>query len=106
MAINYLINHIINVKISIMKLINVNYKTIAISDLRRKFGEIEKELPFIDRFIVTKKGKPFAVLSADPSVKRHLIKEMAGSLKNTELDSDKLWEEALAKKSRSKSIKL
>jgi len=35
--------------------LNSNEKTIAISDLRRKFGEVEKALPFVDHFILTKR---------------------------------------------------
>lgn len=89
-----------------MTSLNTNYKTIAISDLRRKFGEVEKELPFINRFIITKKGKPFAILSADSSVKKNLLKEMAGIWKGTDLDNDKLWKDVLKRKSRKRSIVL
>jgi len=88
-----------------MKLAPNTDKTIAISDLRRRFGEVEKELPHVNRFIITKKGKPFAILSADPAVKRKLLLEMAGIWKNTDLDNDKLWKEVLKRKSRRKTIK-
>lgn len=80
-------------------------KTIAISDLRRRFGEIEKALPHVNRFIITKKGKPFAVLSADPSIKRAKLLSFAGIWKNTDLDDDKLWKDVLKRKSRKKAIK-
>ena len=88
-----------------MKLAPNTDKTIAISDLRRRFGEVEKELPHVNRFIITKKGKPFAILAADPAVKRKLLLEMAGIWKNTDLDNDKLWKEVLKRKSRRKTIK-
>ena len=79
-------------------------KTIPINDLRRKFGEIEKELPFVNKFIITKKGKPFAVLSADPSVKRETLRSMAGALKGSGLDNNGLWRDILKRKSRKKSV--
>lgn len=88
-----------------MKLLSNNDKIIAINDLRRKFGEIEKELPYVNRFIITKKGKPFAILSADPAIKRKRLLEMAGIWKNTDLDDDKLWKDVLKRKSRRKIIK-
>lgn len=81
-------------------------KTIPINDLRRKFGEIEKELPFVNKFIITKKGKPFAVLSADPSIKRETLKSMAGALKGTKLNNNDLWKDILKRKSRKKSVNL
>ena len=87
-----------------MKFANISGKTVSINDLRRKFGEIEKELPFVNHFIITKKGKPFAILSADPSVKREMLKSMAGALKGTELDNDDLWKDILKRKSRKKAI--
>ena len=87
-----------------MTSLNTNFKTIAISDLRRKFGEVEKELPFVNRFIITKKGKPFATLSADPSIKRAMLLRLAGSLKGTKLDNDKLWKDVLKRKSGKKRI--
>ena len=88
-----------------MKLANSNDRIISINDLRRRFGEIEKELPHVNRFIITKKGKPFAILSADPEIKRKRLLEMAGIWKNTDLDDDKLWKEVLKRKSRRKTIK-
>lgn len=81
-------------------------KTIAISDLRRKFGEIEKTLPYVDYFILTKKGKPFATLAATSTVKKSLMKKTAGVLKGTILDKDAFWKEVIRRKSRSRSINL
>ena len=60
-----------------MKLANSNDRIISINDLRRRFGEVEKELPHVNRFVITKKGKPFAILSADPEIKRKRLLEMA-----------------------------
>lgn len=79
-------------------------KTISINDLRRKFGEIEKKLPFLDYMVVTKKGKPFAVLSATLATKRELMKETAGIFKGTKLETADIWKEVLKKKSRREDI--
>lgn len=81
-------------------------KIIPINDLRRKFGDIEKSLPFVDRFILTKKGKPFAVLMATPEAKKERMNELAGALKGTGLDNDEVWKEVLKRKSRKKTIEL
>lgn len=89
-------------------MINNTYtdKTIAISDLRRKFGEIERALPYVDHFILTKKGKPFATLSATLAVKKSLMKKTAGVLKGTSLDNNAFWKEVLKRRSRSKGVSL
>lgn len=89
-----------------MKLITSTDRIVAISDLRRKFGEIEKALPHVNRFIITKRGKPFAILSADPAVKREMLKKSAGAFVGTPLDDDKLWKDVLKRKSRKKAITL
>ncbi|OGD86798.1 hypothetical protein A2164_03410 [Candidatus Curtissbacteria bacterium RBG_13_35_7] len=88
-----------------MKLLTNTDRFIAISELRRRFGEIEKALPYVNRFIITKKGKPFAILSADPALKKNKLLEMVGIWKNTELDDDKLWKDVSKHKSRKKIIK-
>lgn len=89
-----------------MNYLNITKNIIPISELRRKFGEIEAALPYIDYFIITKKGKPFATLSATPEVKKSVIKKLAGVFKNSDLDNDKFWGEILRKKSRKKTIRL
>lgn len=89
-----------------MKVLSVSENTISINDLRRNFGEIEKTLPFVDHFIVTKKGRPFAMLSATPTVKKELMKKTAGAFRGTELDRDHVWTEVLKKKSRKVDIAL
>lgn len=81
-------------------------KTIPISDLRRKFGNIERVLPYVDHFIITKKGKPFATLAATLAVKKSLMRRTAGVLKGTNLDNDALWKEVLKRKCRVKDISL
>ena len=81
-------------------------KTISINKLRRNFGEIEQILPLIDRFIITKKGKPFAVLSATSGIKRELMRKTAGAFKGTILDDDNFWKEVSKKKSRKEYTKL
>ena len=80
--------------------------TIPINELRRNFGEIERNLPFVDHFIITKKGKPFAILSATSTVKRELMKKTAGAFKGTSLDKDNTWKKVLKKRSRREDIKI
>ena len=89
-----------------MKITSTAENTVSINDLRRNFGEIEKMLPFVPHFVITKKGRPFATLSATPSVKKELMKEVAGSFKGSKLDSDALWKEVSRKKSRKENINL
>jgi len=80
-------------------------KTISVDDLRRNFGEIKKELPYVT-FILTDRGKRIGVLSATREIKKELIKSVAGVFKGTELDNEELWEDVLKKKSRKKDITL
>lgn len=74
--------------------------TISINDLRRNFGEVEKVLPFVDHFIITKKGRPFAHLSATPTVKKELMKKYAGAFIGTMLEDERIWKKVLKKESR------
>lgn len=76
--------------------------TIPISDLRRRFGEIEALLPHVEHIIITKKGKPFALLTATNEIKKSIISKCAGVFKDTDLDDNLIWEEVLKKKSRKK----
>lgn len=84
--------------------LNNNEKTIAINDLRRKFGEIEEALPFVDHFILTKKGRPFAILSATPMAKKEAMRKTAGAFKGTKLANDAFWKDVLKKRSRKENI--
>lgn len=80
--------------------------SIPISDMRKRFGEIEKMLPYVDYITITKKGKPLATISSVPEIKKSLIKKFAGSFKNTDLKSNKIWKKVFIKKSRKRSIKI
>lgn len=80
-------------------------QTISADDLRRNFGEVKKKLPFVD-FIITDRGNPVGVLKATPEIKKQLMKQVAGALKGTELDSDTLWQEVEKKTSRKEDITL
>lgn len=71
--------------------------TIPISEMRKRFGDVEKMLPYVDYITITKKGEPLAIISSAPEIKKSLIKKFAGSLKNTDLDDDKIWKKALKK---------
>lgn len=83
----------------------VSERTISIDDLRRNFGEIKKELPYVT-FIVTDRGKPVAQITAPPGTKKKMMKQVFGAWKDTELDNDALWNDVFKKKSRKKSIDL
>lgn len=89
-----------------MKITSISENTVSINYLRRNFGEIEKALPFVSHFVITKKGKPFATLSATIGVKKELMKKTAGAFKGSRMDSDILWKEVSKKKSRKQSIRL
>lgn len=79
---------------------------ISINELRRNFGQVEKTLPFVDYFIITKKGRPFAHLTATPTVKKELMKKYAGAFRGTMLENESLWKEVLKRKSRKTDISL
>lgn len=80
-------------------------KSISVDELRRNFGEIKKELPFVT-FIITDRGKPIGKLSATAEIKKEMMQSTAGAFKGTELDNDALWEDVLKKHSRKKTVTL
>lgn len=81
-------------------------KIVSITELRRNFGEITKNLVDIDGLILTRGGEPFAILKAAPEVKMKALKKTAGSLKGTSLDDDRVWNEVFKRKSRKNKIQL
>ncbi|MBI2597157.1 type II toxin-antitoxin system Phd/YefM family antitoxin [Candidatus Daviesbacteria bacterium] len=81
-------------------------KIIPITELRRNFGKISKNLAKTDTVILTKGGKPFALLKAAPEEKRKLLAKVAGVWKEGPLDNDILWKKGLKKKSRKSPISL
>ena len=81
-------------------------RIVSITELRRNFGELTNDLAKVDELILTKGGEPFATLKATPNEKRKILNKAAGAWKSTPLDSDKLWAEALKKKSRKENIVL
>ena len=85
-------------------MINMSSKIIPITDLRRNFGKVTEELLSIESFILTKGGKPFAILKAAPELRREKMKNFAGCLKNADLDDDNIWKEVLKRKSRKEPI--
>lgn len=86
--------------------LNSSERVVSINDLRRSFGEIESALPFVDHFILTKNGKPFAILSATPLIKKEEMKKTAGAFRGTKLARDVFWKDVLKKKSRKVKITL
>lgn len=68
-------------------------KYISINELRRRFGEIEAELPYLESLVITKNGQPIATLTSAPELKKNLRQSTAGAWRGTDLDDDKLWME-------------
>lgn len=81
-------------------------KIISITELRRNFGALTKNLAKTDAVILTKGGEPFAILKAAPGEKRKLLTKTAGAWKGTDLDKDSLWTKVSKKKSRKYPILL
>lgn len=79
---------------------------IPITELRRNFGKVTKNLAKTDAIILTKGGEPFAILKATSKEKKKVLRKTAGGWKNTSLDSDSLWKEVAKKKSRAVAISL
>lgn len=79
-------------------------KIIPITDLRRNFGKITEDILNVEAFILTKGGKPFAILKAAPELRRERMKKSAGAWKGTDLDNDALWKDILRRKSRKKDL--
>lgn len=77
---------------------------IPITELRRNFGKITSQLATLESIILTRGGKPFAILTAAPEQKKKLLHKSAGVWKGTRLDNDNLWKEVAVRKSRKSSI--
>lgn len=77
-----------------------------ITDLRRKFGEVAAVLPEVNSLLITKKGRPFAILKATKEVKMKILRKAAGSWKKTALDNNQVWQAVLKRKSRKLAVAL
>lgn len=77
-------------------------KIIPITDFRRNFGENTDDILSVESYILTKGGRPFAVVKAAPELRRENLKMAMGVWKNTELDNDDLWKDVLKRNSRKK----
>lgn len=84
----------------------ISEKIIPVTEMRRNFGAITANLSKYKKIILTRGGRPFAVLRpVDSGGKKNLLKT-AGAWRGTELDNDALWRKALKKKSRRKAVSL
>lgn len=81
-------------------------RIVSITELRRNFGEITKNLPSIESLILTRGGEPFAVLKAVPEEKMAVMKKAEGLWRHTRLDSSSLWKKVFERKSRKQSVKI
>lgn len=78
----------------------MNTKIIPVSVFIRNFGEYASLLPSLDKIILTREGRPFATVKATPEEKNRELLNFFGLWKGTKLDNDKLWKEALKRRSR------
>lgn len=83
----------------------MNNLIVPITDLRRNFGDISSNLTFVDHILLTKGGRPYAILKAAPEEKRKFLVKSFGAWKGTELDNEKLWKEVFTRKSRKGFVK-
>ncbi len=81
-------------------------KIVPITEVRRRFGEITKDLAKTDAVILTKGGAPFAILKAAPEEKKKILTRTAGAWKKTSLDSDTVWKKVFKRKSRKTAVSL
>lgn len=79
-------------------------RIVPITDLRRRFGEITSDLASLNSLILTKGGRPFAIMTPAPELKRERMMKSAGAWKGTRLDDEKLWKDILKRKSRRTDI--
>jgi len=79
-------------------------KIIPITDFIRKFGEYTKVLTRLDKLILTREGRPFAIVKATPEEKNRQLARFIGIWKDTKLDDDNFWKKVLIRKSRKKEI--
>lgn len=77
-------------------------RIIPITDFRRNFGENTDDILSVESYILTKGGRPFAVVKAAPELRRENLKMAMGAWKNTDLDDDGLWKDVLKRNSRKK----
>lgn len=77
-------------------------KIIPITDFRRNFGENTNDILMVESYILTKGGRPFAVVKAAPELRKEMLKMAMGAWKGTSLDDDDLWNDILKRKSRKK----
>ncbi len=83
-----------------------NTKIISVTELRRKFGEIAKHLADYDSVILTRGGRPFAVLRPTSEARREYWEKARGAWKDSALDDDGIWEKTREKASRKNTIDL
>ncbi len=81
-------------------------KIIPITELRRNFGGVTAGLTKYNKIILTKGGRPFAVLVAAKEMRRNVLRAAAGKWKGGALDNDRLWREFSKKKSSRKPMTL
>lgn len=75
-------------------------KIIPITDFIRRFGQYADLLPYLNKLILTREGRPFAEVKATAEEKNRKLLKFIGVWKDTKLDSDRHWKSVLSRKSR------
>ena len=81
-------------------------KIIPVTEFIRNFGTYADLIPHIGELVLTREGKPFAVVKASPQEKNEKLLSFYGAWKGTKLDSDKLWKKVFKRRNRKKPIVL
>ena len=81
------------------------HNIIPITELRRNFGAITENLVNTQGILLTKDGKPFAILKSSREEKRKLLRKSIGAFKGTPLENPDFWKK-LTRKSRKDPIVL
>lgn len=87
-----------------MEITKISEKIVPVTELRRRFGELTKNLTTIESLILTRGGKPFAIIKAVPAAKKKVLKKFAGVWKKTFLDNSLFWKRIMKRKSRKERI--
>ena len=81
-------------------------KVMPITDFIRKFGEYADMLPLMDKFILTRDGRPFATLKATPQEKNKRLLSLRGAWDGRLFGNDAVWKAVAVRRNRKKPIKI
>ncbi len=73
---------------------------VPVTDFVRSFGKYMDMLGELNEIIITRLGKPYAILKPVPIEKNKKLLDFFGIWKGTTLDDDRLWKDVLKRKNR------